>query len=262
MRGFAAASCIVLGALLAAAPATAGIGVRVSGGLSHISYGDFNDFADYFNNEVLAAGGASGEIASIHWVPEFEGEVVVSLAPMIDIGIGAGIITGGSDFSFKTGADRLDYSHTVKAYPLTGTVYVKLPFLPFAKPYAFAGGGMYHTKATFDESVTTGGSTDGFTADLTKWGFGLHGGAGLSFALAPRIGLDVGVKGRWIKIKGLTGTAKGSDGKSVDVFLAYYTDKDGALQFGPEALSDKGTYGEGAVDLSGYAFTLTMTVAF
>jgi hypothetical protein len=150
----------------------------------------------------------------------------------------------------------------VKAFPLTATVYVKLPPLPFAKPYAFAGGGMYYTKASFDETVTSGGSADESKADLTKWGFGLHGGAGLSFALAPRVGLDVGVKGRWADVKGLTGTATGPDGKPVDVFLAYYTDEEGALRFGPEALSDKGAYGEGSVDLSGYAFTLTVTVAF
>jgi len=263
MRGFAAASCIALGALLAAAPATAGIGVRVSGGLSYISYGDFNHFADYLNNEVLAPNGATGQIDAIHWVPEFEGEVVVPLVHMIDLGIGGGFVTGKSDFSFDAGSgDRFDYNHTVKSYPLTATVYVKLPLLPFAKPYAFAGGGMYYTKATFDETVTSGGSADVLKAELTKWGFGFHGGAGLSFALAPRVGLDIGVKGRWAKIKGLTGTATGSDGRSVGVFLAYYTDEDGATQFGPEALSDKGAYGEGSVDLSGYAFTLTMTVAF
>ena len=263
MRGFAAACCIALGALLAAAPATAGISVRVSGGLSYISYGDFNHFADYLNNEVLAPNGATGQIDAIHWVLEFEGEVVVPLVHMIDLGIGGGFVTGKSDFSFDAGSgDRFDYNHTVKSYPLTATVYVKLPLLPFAKPYAFAGGGMYYTKVSFDETVTSGGSADGLKAELTKWGFGLHGGAGLSFALAPRVGLDVGVKGRWAKIKGLTGTATGSDGRSVGVFLAYYTDEEGATQFGPEALSDKGAYGEGSVDLSGYAFTLTMTVAF
>jgi opacity protein-like surface antigen len=261
MKRFAATLC-ALGVLLAAGPAPAQIGVRVTGGLSYVSYGDFNDFAEYINNEVLAASGISGEIGSIHWIPEFAVEAVLPITPLVDLGIGGGGIRGASDFSFDVGSDRFDYEHTVKAYPMTATAYVKLPMLPFARPYASAGAGVYYAKVTFEETVTSDASVDGFTASLTKWGFGLHGGAGLAFSIAPRVILDLGLRGRWVKIKGFEGTATSLDGESIDTFLAYYTDEDGAPQFGPEAAADRGTYGEGTVDLSGFAFTLSLLVAF
>ncbi|MCU0639613.1 MAG: hypothetical protein MUF59_07070 [Candidatus Krumholzibacteria bacterium] len=49
----------------AAGVSHAGIGFRATGGYSHISYGDFNDWVDEAN-ESLAAGGA-GEIDNIKW---------------------------------------------------------------------------------------------------------------------------------------------------------------------------------------------------
>ena len=263
MKRFASlAALLALGALVAADPASAGIGIRVSGDLSYVSYGDFNDFAEYINTEVLAASGASGEIGAIHWVPELRGEIVLPIAPMLDLGIGAGIVMGKSEFSFGAAGDRFDYEHTVKAYPVTATVYVDLPLLPFARPYAFGGGGLYYTKLSFDNTVTVGGTTTGFGAELTKWGFGLHGGAGLSFSLSPMVTFDIGAKGRWAKIAGFEGAATTTDGEVIDVFLASYVDDEGGLNFGPEATTDKGAYGEGAVDLSGFAFTLTLVVAF
>jgi len=258
----AAASCVALVALLAAASASAGIGVRASAGLGYVSYGDFNDFVAHLDDVVLAANGASGTISSMHWVGEFGGEITAPLVPMLDLGIGFGIIRGSSDFTFSAGGDRFDYKHTVTAYPVTATAYAKLPLVPFAKPYAFAGVGVYYANASFDEEGTSGGSSSGFSAELTKWGFGLHGGAGLSFALVPRASLDLGVKGRWAKIRGLRGTATATDGAKTDVFLAYYKDADGAPQFGPESTADAAKYGEGSVDLSGVAFTLTLRVVF
>jgi opacity protein-like surface antigen len=263
MKRFASlAALLPLGALLAGDPASAGIGVRVSGGLSYVSYGDFNDFAEYINAEVLAASEASGEIGAIHWVPEFQGEIVLPIAPMLDLGIGVGIIMGSSEFGFEVSGDRFDYEHTVKAYPVTATGYVDLPLLPFARPYAFGGGGLYYTKLTFGNVVTIGGTATGYDAELTKWGFGLHGGAGLSFSLSPMVTFDIGVKGRWAKIAGFEGSATTTDGEVIDVFLASYVDDEDELVFGPEATVDKGAYDEGAVDLSGFAFTLTLVVAF
>jgi hypothetical protein len=64
----------------AAGVSHAGIGFRATGGYSHISYGDFNDWVDEAN-ESLAAGGA-GEIDNIKWVPEFGGEFYYSIVPM------------------------------------------------------------------------------------------------------------------------------------------------------------------------------------
>lgn len=255
------AALLVIASACAASAVSAGVGVRLGGSLSYVSYGDFNDLAGYLNDEVLAPSGATGEMSLIHWIPEFHGEIVMSVVPKLDLGVGAGIIKGESEFNLIAAGDRFDYRHVVEAYPITATAYAQLPPLPFAKPYAFGGAGVYYAKLSFDESLTLGGSESGVTAELAKWGFGLHGGVGLSFSLAPKVTFDIGVKGRWARIKGFEGTATSTDGETVDVFLASYIDEDGGCNFGPEAAADKGALAEGAVDLSGFAFTLTLTIA-
>jgi opacity protein-like surface antigen len=262
MNRFVAAALAALALLAGAVPASAGVGVRVSGGIGYVSYGDFNDFAAYINDEVLAPEGVSGTVDAIHWIPEFSGEITIPLAPMLELGVGGGIVSGSSSFSFAVGGNGLDYKHTVKAYPFTATAYVRLPALPFAKPYAFAGAGAYYTKLTFEETVEESGVSDGFTADLTTWGFGLHGGAGLTFAVSPKISIDLGVKARWASFSGFSGTATARDGTSTDVFLASYIDAVDGRVFGPESTADAGTYPEGSVDLSGVAFMLAASVSF
>jgi hypothetical protein len=241
--------------------ASAGIGVRVSGGLSYVSYGDFNDAADYANEEGLWASGATGEVGAIHWIPEFSGEVIVPVIPRLSVGVGGGIVFGKSSYVLRTGLGAYSYEHTMKAYPVTATAYVDLPMLPFAKPYVYLGGGAYRTKLTFEES-TSGISTDEASAELQKWGFGLHGGAGLSFDIIPTVQFDLGLKWRWADVKGFEGTRRNPDGSSTDVFLASYRDTDGSLNFAPESMADKDVFGEGSVDLSGFSFMLGLTVSF
>jgi opacity protein-like surface antigen len=261
MKRLVGAAALFAGALLAAHGASAGVGVRVSGAMSYISYGEFNDAVDYANNEGLWASGASGEISAIHWIPEFGGEVVVSVVPRLSIGVGAGIMYGKSSYVLQTGLGSYSYEHTVKAYPLTATAYVNLPPIPIARPYVYLGGGAYRTTLTFTES-TSGVSSGEASADLRKWGFGIHAGAGLSFAVVPRVRFDVEVKWRHAVVKGFEGERKNPDGTTTAVFLASYTDVDGAVTFAPEPAADKGSFAEGSADLSGVAFVLGFTVAF
>ena len=248
--------------LFAASGVSAGFGVRVSGALSYISYGDFNDAADYANREGLWASGATGEVGAIHWVPEFGGEVIVPVIPRLSVGVGGGIVFGKSSYVLQTSLGSYSYEHAIKAYPVTATAYVNLPMLPFAKPYLYLGGGAYRVKLTFEESTSSGSSTDEASAELQKWGFGLHGGAGLSFDIVPRVQFELGLKWRRTIVKGFEGTRRNPDGSSTDVFLASYRDADGNLNFAPESIADKGAFGEGSVDLSGFAFMLGLTVSF
>ena len=263
MKRYAGAAAFLAFALLVAAHgASAGIGVRASGGLSYVSYGDFNDAADYANEEGLWASGATGEVGAIHWIPEFGGEVVVPVISRLSVGVGGGILFGKSSYVLQTGLGSYSYEHTMKAYPVTVTAYVDLPMLPFARPCVYLGGGAYRASLTFEESASGGSSVDEASADLRKWGFGLHGGAGLSFDIVPKLRFDLGLKWRWAVVKGFEGTRTNPDGTSTDVFLASYRDAGGALNFAPEATADRDVYSEGSVDLSGFAFMLGFTVSF
>ncbi|MBD3178237.1 MAG: hypothetical protein GF417_00810, partial [Candidatus Latescibacteria bacterium] len=148
MRTFSAVS--VLGIILiiaGAAPAAADTGVRVNAGLTHIGYGDFNDFVDDINYELNEYG---IEMNNINWVPEIQGEVLYSPFPMFTVGLGAGIIFGSSDLNASIGGFSLDFEHEIKVYPITVTGYFKpsMPMFPL-KPYIYGGAGLYHSKMSF-----------------------------------------------------------------------------------------------------------------
>jgi opacity protein-like surface antigen len=176
--------------------------------------------------------------------------------------VGAGILYGKSSYVLQTGLGAYSYEHTIRAFPLTATCYVNLPEVPIAKPYVYLGGGAYATKLAFKES-TSGGTTAGeASAELRKWGFGLHGGAGLSFDIVPKVQFELGLKWRWTNVKGFEGTRWNPDGTTTDVFLASYTDADGTVNYAPEATADRGVFSEGSTDLSGVAFLLGFHVTF
>ncbi len=251
--------CLVI-VLLAGSNAGAGVEFRLMGGMDYIAYDHFNNFADNLNDD-LANLGVSEEIGNIHWVPEINGEVKISLLPLLSTGFSAGYIYGKSDFSLEEGSTSLSLDHNIKVYPLMLTGYVNPP-IPFAEPYLYAGAGLYMARMEFDQSFSEGGDSYGYTAELEKTGFGLHGGAGMKFSFTPLIGLEVGVRGRWADIKGFEGTAEDSEGEKEDVILVYQEEDDGDVVFGPESKDNPDNYGEGSLDLSGFGFYVGLSVGF
>ena len=245
--------------LAAASPAGAGsFGVRVRGGFEHVGYGDFNDWVDNVNDVVFPESGIAESVDNIGWIPAFQAEVVTGIIPGFELGVGAGIIRGKSELNISYGGVAgLEFEHAVTSFPFTATAYWYPP-LPVMKPFVFAGAGAYLTKLRFEEYIYGGEDNIDFEADLDKWGFGLHGGAGISFALVPMVSLELGVQGRWCTMKGFEGTATdNTTGEEEDVFLA----KEGKVLFGPESISEKGEYEEAEVDLSGVGFTIALKIA-
>jgi hypothetical protein len=242
----------------AAGDASAGFNVRIRGGYSRITYGDFNDYADIVNQEMAGF----GELDKMQWMPEISGEVTYTLFPNFSVGAGIGYLSGKSDFGFSLGADGISYEHKLRSIPLTGTVYWE-PELATLQPYLFGGLGFYGTRIEFLQSVTIGGETSSFDAELSKWGFGLHGGGGLMFSISPNVGFDVGIQARWADIKGFEGTATDSDGVTHDAYLVrdVVTDPDsGDIDyFGPWEKGED--YNEGSVDLSGFTIYIGLTVS-
>ncbi len=252
-------ACIVV---LAAGGSAAGIGVRATGGLSYVSYGDFNDAVEYANSVAIPAAGGSGEINSIHWIPEFGGEMFVTVLPRLTVAAGLGILSGSSAYETETGLGGYSYEHGMKAYPVTVTAHLDLPPLSFLKTRVSLGGGAYRAGLTFDERTIEGSTTSQAAADLAAWGFGVHGGAALDFELAPTVTFEVGVKLRYAVVDGFEGDRRNPDGSATPVFLASYTDADGVVRFAPESTADRDLYGEGSVDLSGVAFQVGVAVSF
>lgn len=250
---------LIIGAFLATDAGTAGIGFRVSGGYGYIGYRDFNDRIDYMNNEYLDSMSIAGKLDRLHWVPEISGEVLVSLFPRFDFGLGVGLISGKRIFSIEPVGYR--YEHTVKAYPITATIYAALPApFGFAKPYAFVGGGVYYSTLVFDSDTPTAATSS--KADLSAWGFGVHAGAGLRIPLAPRVSLDVGIKGRVAAIRGFEGTKTWDTGETEDIFLAHGRNQQYDVIYEPKPVSERDAFDEGTLDVSGIAIALGLKVLF
>jgi len=254
---------IVVFSLFVVSPSYAGFGVRALAGVGYIRYTDFNDFADYITDNVISKYDVSGELGNIHFVPEAGGEVIFSVVPMINFGLGAGVLFGKSSIGVSSNDGSFDFEHKIKAYPLTGTLYLKpsIPFIP-SKPYVFVGAGLYVCTLNFSSRLSVGTEETGYDAELSRTGFGFHGGGGIEFGIVPTVSFGIEVKGRFAKIKGFEGTRTKLDGEKTDVFLAKYTDEYGNLVYGPEPKEFADDYGEGEVDLSGFSGMLYVKIFF
>lgn len=261
MKGLLSVISAVAIVVAAAGVSEAGIGFRATGGYSHISYGDFNDYADEAN-EILAG---TAKIDNISWIPELGGEFYYSITPMVEIGIGTGMVWGTSDYSISAGLNSMSFEHKMKAFPINATVYFR-PRVPFIsmKPYIYGGGGRYYTKLDFDEYVkeVTIPYEERYTAELSSWGWGVHGGGGVEFSIVPSLSLDLGFKIRWASIGGFEGTATDLAGETWDIFMAGYTDSDDNWHYEYRDVEEKDDYDEGKVDLTGYTIYIGFKAGF
>ncbi len=261
------AGIVVLISILISAPAISDTGVRVSVGLSHIGYGDFNDMVGPMNSDSLL-NTFNVKMANMNWIPEIQAEVFHSPLPLLTVGLGAGYMYGCAGLS-----DDLfgKLEHTVKVYPITVTGYFKpsLPLMP-VKPYVYGGLGIYYSKLSFSYTGLWQQYSQQTSSELTKSGFGLHGGAGLEFSILPMISFQVGVQGRWAKIEGFEGTGTDLNGNSIDVFLVSDSEFEYQVNsqtyvapgYGACDIADRDKYDEGALDLTGYGFTIGLKFSF
>jgi opacity protein-like surface antigen len=235
----------------AAVPADAGFSLKLKGGYTYISYGDFNDWVDETNSEIPS--GAT-TIDNINWLPEITAEFTYQFMPSLSGGIGIGYLSGKSDYSISLGGDSFSYVHNVKVMPVLLNVYWEPPLVTI-NPFVYGGVGYYVTSLEFDYWLTSGGSRQGYNSEMDKSGFGLQAGGGIRIALMPTMSFDIGVQGRWADISGFEGTATNQDSETVDVYLAKYEG-----YFGPQ---DKdSSEPEGSVNLSGYTIFIGLTFGF
>ncbi len=260
--GFKLSVTIAIIVFLFSGAARADTGFRVSAAMSRISFDDYNDMVDTINEDLSLF---QAEAENLNWLPELGGEFFYSPFPLVSVGAGAGMIFGGAELSTQ-GIGNYEYG--VRSYPLTLTGYFKpdIPLMP-VKPYAYLGVGAYYASIDFDFSYSEQGIKE--SADLSAWGFGFHGGAGLEFSILPLVSLEVGLRGRWVDIEGFEGTGKLSDGTTTEVFLISDTkevDFGGERieypVFGPEPVENRDKYDEGSLNLSGYGILFGLKLAF
>ena len=268
---------VIVACLITLSPrdANAFIGLRLSGSYGYVNYKDFNEFAKYMNGTVFKDPTVRilAEMPEIHWMPETKLEFVFSLRQGLSSGIGVGYLRGSSEFNTVIRGGTIDqqdlgYNHTIDSYPLTYTVYFSLPTttVSWAVPMIYFGLGAYYTKASFDLTDVTATEDNSMTSELTDWGWGMHGGAGVEFELTPVITLDIEFFGRFAENKGVTGTMKDASGSEEDAYLMSDLVDDKFIQgpnlyYGPWETDDR-QYDEGTVTLTGFGFTFGIKVAW
>jgi opacity protein-like surface antigen len=257
-----------LGALLAISivssdASAAGIAFRVSGGYHYVQYDDFNAYADYVTDVVFPEADIAGEMSTMHWIPAFGGEMLVPVVPWLQIGAGVGWMHGTSSFDIAIGTNSWSYEHSLSVIPVTATGYAAIPApMTGVKPFVFAGGGAYRTTLSFDEAIRIESEFEALAAELSAWGYGFHGGAGLSIVVSPMVTIELGFSGRYATVKGFEGSATETGEESQDAYLVFHEESSGEVLFGPATADELRQYGEGSVDLSGYGFTLGFTLSF
>ncbi len=250
---------IALTVIVASMPAEAGLGVKLKGGYTYISYGDYNDWADEVNKAIPSE---YPTYDNINWIPEVSAEFTFPIFPAFSGGVGVGYLSGKSDYNATIGTVSVSEVHKVKAIPVLMNVYWE-PSLQSIKPFVYGGIGFYRTSLEFASSFSQGGQIDGYTADMEKWGFGLQGGGGISLSLAPKVSFDVGIQGRWAEISGFEGTATRLNGDQKEVYLGKgWEEVDGVdvYYYGP--ISKDETMEEASVNLSGYTIFIGLTIGF
>lgn len=246
---------IALAVTAAAVPAEAGLGIKIKGGYTWISYGDFNDWVDAANNEIPPG---YETVDKIHWIPEVSAELTFPLLPDFSGSIGIGYLSGKSDYNFSALNQSFSNIHKVKSIPIIANVYWEPP-LEFINPFVYGGVGLYRTSVEFDQKFDDGSNYASYFAELDKWGFGLQAGGGIRIAIVPTISFDIGVQGRWVSISGFEGEATDQDGVKEEVYLANHDNGDITI-YGP---MPKGSGDpEATVDLSGYTIFIGMTFGF
>lgn len=250
---------IALALTAASVPVEAGFGIKVKGGYSYISYGDYNDWVEESNSGIPPE---YPTYEKLHWIPEVSAEFTFPLLPSFSGSIGIGYISGKTDYNVNLGFVSYSYVHRVKSTPIFLNVYWEPP-LKVINPFVYGGVGFYRTILEFDESLTSGGQTEGGNSELDKWGFGLQAGGGVSILLAPTVSFDVGVQGRWADISGFKGTTTDLDGNQEEVYLGKgEVERDNIMYpyYGP-ATKDSGLE-EASVNLSAFTIFIGLTVGF
>jgi len=167
----------------------------------HDIYGD-----DLFTHSMETEGFGSTRIGS-----NFTGELFVDFTDNLSLGIGAGTLSHKEQKTIirDIGCGTIwehNYYPKISAVPITLSVYYGLPLFPRIRIVFNAGAGYYLGKLDWesDEESTWGQRTE-IEWSARSSGLGFHGGIDFEFGITSRLAFVVGTRGRYAKIKGLTG---------------------------------------------------------
>jgi len=198
--------------------------------------GDYNSYGAGLDDlvGVLEALGASteGEFNKINLGFEYEAEFIFSLPAGFGVGVGVGYIQRGELTELSatlplSGSTSASLEPKITAVPINVSVYYFTPGIAPLKFFVYGGIGYYNGTLTIDirEESTPPAFWSEQEAKLRDQSFGLHGGIGLEFKVAPRIALFIEGRARYCKLNSWKGdgTYEDSDGFTfIDVGSMWY----------------------------------------
>jgi opacity protein-like surface antigen len=213
-----------------------GVALKLTGGMNYMLLGDWNDFmngwTDYYKNGVYEKGGTvEGELKSIRWGLDFEGDVIINFNPRFGITIGSGYISGKKapdakkmTLYYPDETIRVNHDMKISAIPVKIGVYYCL-FRSSKFRFFLSGGiGYYFAKISEVYKNQWDGSWSHENQSAKGEEIGFHGGMGLELDIFKNIAIVVEGYGRYAKIKDLTG------------------ERDWSMSFGPSDSRKGGLY--------------------
>jgi len=196
--------------------------LKLSGGYGTMTTGDYNTFGAGLDDllSTLEALGATteGEFNKINPGFEYEAEFILSLPAGFGVGVGFGYIQRSEMTELSAsiplvGSASASIDPKIKAIPINISAYYFTPGVAPLKLFVYGGIGYYFGTLTTDirESSTPPPFWSDQEGKLKDQSFGLHGGMGLEFEVAPRIALFIEGRARYCKLKSWNGDATYED---------------------------------------------------
>ena len=215
--------------------ADAKISLRLQGGWASLSAGDINPatgdlFAWAPANAYIWVGVLDwGGMKALRGGYEFGGDIILEFSPYFGVGIGAGYIQASQASSGTIGYEEslvvtagVRADSRISAVPVRIGLFVTLPLRGKFRVIANAGVGYYSAAkykgewgvgTTLMDSAGPSNLVD-TVAEKRSNAFGFHGGLGIEYSLASRVGFFIEARGRYARFRGLEGTSTAIAGHS------------------------------------------------
>jgi hypothetical protein len=210
-----AALAVLLVSFAAAQPAANKFSLKLYGGGTYGSGGDFakgiQGQSDYLAESYAVSG--SYAFPKLGWLAG--GELLIPLSSRISLGLGAGFERHANSkaVSYDIGAIAISETLAPKftVLPVTGMLHWSLPLGGAIKIDVALGGGVYLTKMNwdyaFDMTVLSYSGRDAYNfTSKTQMGYGGQAGLGLELGLSSGISLVLQVLGRYVVVPEFEGS--------------------------------------------------------
>ena len=192
---------------------SAGLSLRLNGGLAWLTGGDLNRAIqsqnEYYQAQFTTVGGG---LQQLSFGMDFDAELVLNLSPRFGLGLGAGFLRASRESSVAPSLDTIGLTRiiqpSISVIPITLSAHYWLPLGPRLNLHLSAGPGLYVSFFKFRDQYDLPIliiDTDLTYAPKPAVTFGFQGLMGLEIGLSDSFWLTLDVVGRLASVTGLNG---------------------------------------------------------